>query len=139
MIEGRLAEQEREPQNVQVVVHEVPGTRTQLYLLDGSGMFVESQPLFKVQQGGAERQPEELEELRRVLEDATRQNQELVAVVDEDQHTTEGLCGEIQELGTSLQQMTEALETERQRATEAEESTIGKLSAAHDELEQVTL
>ncbi len=120
-------------------MHEVPGTRAQLYLLDGSGVFVGSQPLFKVQQGGAAGQPEELEELRRALEDATRQNQELVAaVVEEEQHTTEGLRGEIQELGVSLQQMTEALETEMQRATEAKESTIGKPASANDELEQVT-
>ena len=90
IIDGKLTEQDRESQNVQVAVHEVSGVQVQLYLIDGIGVFHESEPLFQSQQAVPEQQ-KELADHQEALADATRQNEALIGRLEEQQAELDGL------------------------------------------------
>ena len=90
IIDGKLTEQDREPQNVQVAVHEVSGVQVRLYLVDGTGVFHESEPLFRSQQAVPEQQ-KQFADLQEALADATRQNEALIGRLEEQQAELDGL------------------------------------------------
>ena len=126
MIDGKLADLDRESQNVQVAVLEESGVQIRLYLLDASGIFSQAQLFFRSQPSASE-QTDELQELQQAVEELRQQNQDFKVAL-------EGQTLEMDSLRSALKHTQKELATERQRADEAEATPRGR---SDEELERV--
>ena len=114
VIEGKLANDGREPQNVQVIVRERPRTEVCLFLVDYSGVFLESAPTWWESQGDSHSLSELVQENEALREQLTEQSSVL-------RDTCESLERETQRASELERQ----LATEKQRADVAE-SRLGE-------------
>ena len=89
LIDGKLADMEHDPRNVQVVVQEVARTELGLLLVDETGVFQKCGPVLRNRQGEEQEQEHELQVLREQLEDAARERTELKTLLSEQQRKVE--------------------------------------------------
>ena len=118
MIDGKLADLDREYQNVQVLVLEESIVQIRLYVWDASGLFSQSQPFFLSQLSALE-ETDELQELQQAVEELRQQNQDLKVVLEGQTPEMDGLC-------SALEQMQKGLATEGQLADEAKAMPRGR-------------
>ena len=67
IIEGKLADEGREPRNVQVIVQETPSTEVCLYMMDHSGVFLKSAFTWQESHGDAHSASAELVQENKAL------------------------------------------------------------------------